>query len=137
MDAPAADALGPGASRPPAAMGAFCAYLAAASLNAVIGVFVIVRSVVSPPAAGASGPVLLAIVLGSFIYAAALIVLARRFLAATEWARTALFIVSLLSLLAVNGPGLFVVLMLALADVLAFLRPVSAWLRARSGLRPA
>jgi len=76
-------------------------------------------------------------VLIAFVYAASLLVLARRFRAGVGWARTALFIVSLLSLLAVNGPGLFVVVLLAIADVLAFLRPVSAWLRARGGLRPA
>lgn len=139
MEASAAEALvlGPEAVRPPAATAAFCAYLAAASLNAVIGVFVIVRYATSQPTPTGPGPVLVAILVGSFVYAIALVVLARRFLAGTGWARTALFIVSLLSLLAANGPGLFVVLMLAMADVLAYLRPVTAWFRARNGLRPA
>ena len=109
----------------------------AASLNLVIGVFVIARFAGSNSVVAAAAPALVAIVLISFAYAAALVLLARRFRAGVGWSRTALFIASLLSLLAVNGPGLFVVLMLFVANVLAYLRPVTAWLRARRGLRPA
>lgn len=129
--------LGADAVRPPMVDAVFWAYLAAASLNAVIGVFLLSRSVDVVGPSRPAGLAVAGLVLVSFGYAAALIVLARRFRAGVGWARPALFMVSMLSLVAVAGPGLFVVLILALANVLAFTRRVSAWLRARAGLRPA
>lgn len=80
------------------------------------------------------------IVLASLLYAAALVVFVLVFRRGRPWGRVALFATSLLSLYALfapNGPALAVVLLLAVADVLLYRAPVSAWVRSLRGLRAA
>ena len=80
------------------------------------------------------------IVVASLVYAAALVVFALVFRSGRPWGRIALFGTTLLSLFALfapNGPAFAVVLLLAVADILLYRAPVSAWVRSLRGLRAA
>ena len=145
--APSGSAQAVATPAPRAVQMAFWTFVAAAALNAVLGLLLLTqvdaarRTLASAQPGGlppsAVGIVIAVIAAISLIYAAAIVLLALRLRAGAGWARTALFIVSLLSLIAIAGSGLGVVALLVIANVLAFRRPVSLWLRERAGLNPA
>lgn len=123
-------------------------YLASAVLNLAVGGWTLayvpaaIESLNSEGHRTAAPGIAVAVALiavATLAFSAALVVLTFRLRAGNGWARPWLLTVSLLSLVALvtgGGPGVAVIVLLAVAAVLVSRRPVTAWLRAAAGLDP-
>lgn len=112
--------------------------LAAAAVNLAIAVLLVAQaSTTELPVVGGLVAVVVAI---TVLYAAALVTLALLLRAGRPWARAVLAAVSALSLFtvfALNALNLAVIVLLLLAGVLLYRRPVTAWVRSLRGLSRA
>lgn len=121
--------------------------IAAAVVNAAIGVFFVTQAVqpairtaqgdIEVTAGAAAGLTALAVI--AAVYSAVLVVLALQLGRGRLWARPALLATSAVSLfplvVSVSVPGILVTLLLIVADVLLYRPAVTRWQRALRGLR--